>query len=105
MHIREVYRQVCAEKGVEIIKGVLSSDHVHMLVSVPPKPAISDSVGKKNGRSSRKIHQEFPKIRKRYWRQRFWDRGCLSTTSGNTAQDLVLEYFEQHISDPTGARR
>ena len=105
LRIREIVRQVCAENGVEIIKGVLSSDHVHMFVSVPPKLAISDLVRKMKGRSSRKIQQEFPQIRKRYWGQRFWGRGYFSTTSGAITQDVVLQYLEQHIPDPTGVSR
>jgi putative transposase len=42
LRVRAIIRQVCAENGVDIIRGVLSSDHVHMFVSVPPKLAISD---------------------------------------------------------------
>ena len=103
--IREIIRQVCAENGVVIIKGVLSSDHVHMFVSVPPKLAISDLVRKMKGPSSRKVQQEFPQIRKRYWGQRFWVRGYFSTTSGAITQNVVLQYLEQHIPDPTGASR
>ena len=44
LRAREIIRQVCAENDVEIIRGVLSVDHVHMFVSVPPKLAISDLV-------------------------------------------------------------
>ena len=104
LRVREIIRQVCAENGVDIIRGVLSSDHIHMFVSVPPKLAISDLVRKMKGRSSRKIQQEFPQIRKRYWGQRFWGRGYFSTTSGAITQDIVLQYLEQHTTDPTGAR-
>ena len=105
LRVREIIRQVCAENGVDIIRGVLSSDHIHMFVSVPPKLAISDLVRKMKGRSSRKIQQEFPQIRKRYWGQRFWGRGYFSTTSGAITQDIVLQYLEQHIADPTGVSR
>ena len=105
MRVREIIRQVCTENGVEIIKGVHSSDHIHMFVSVPPKLAISDLVRKMKGRSSRKAQQEFTYIRERYWGRRFWGRGCFSTTSGAITQDTVLQYFEQHIPDPTGANR
>ncbi len=105
LRIREIIRQVCSENGVEIIKGVLSSDHIHMFVSVPPKLAISDLVRKMKGRSSRKAQQEFPHIRKRYWGRRFWGRGYFSTTSGAITQDVVLQYLEQHIPDPTGDSR
>ncbi len=46
LHVRDICRQVCRENDVEILRGVLSSDHVHMFVSVPPKLAISDLVRK-----------------------------------------------------------
>ena len=48
------------------VRGVLSSDHVHMFESVPPKLAINDLVRKIKGRSSQKIQREFPAIKKRY---------------------------------------
>ena len=105
LRIREIIRQVCAENGVDIVWGVLSSDHVHMFISVPPKLAISDLVRKMKGRSSRRVQQEFPAIRKRFWGQRFWGRGYFSTTNGVITQDVVLQYLEKHIRDPTGISR
>ena len=105
LRVREIIRQVCRENGVDILRGVLSSDHVHMFVSVPPKLAISDLVRKMKGRSSYKILREFPAIRKRYLGCRFWGRGYFSTTNGAITEDIVLQYLEKHISDPTGASR
>lgn len=105
LRIREIIRQVCAENGVEIVRGVLSSDHVHMFVSVPPKLAISDLVRKMKGRSSRRAQQEFIAVRKQFWGQRFWGRGYFSTTNGVITQDVVLQYLEKHIRDPTGISR
>ena len=105
LRVRDICRQVCRENEVDILRGVLSSDHVHMFVSVPPKLAISDLVRKMKGRSSFKVQREFPAIRKRYWGCRFWGRGYFSTTNGAITEDIVLQYLEQHISDPTGASR
>jgi putative transposase len=62
--VRDICRQVCAENGVDIIHGVLSSDHVHMFVSVPPKLAISDLMRLMKGRSSHKVQREFPALKK-----------------------------------------
>ena len=90
---------------MRIEKGVLSSDHVHMFVSVPPKLAVSDLVRKMKGRSSCKVQREFPSVRKRYWGQRFWGRGYFSTTNGAITEDFVLQYLENHIADPTGSSR
>lgn len=57
------------------------------------------------GRSSRKIQQEFPAIRKRYWGCHFWARGYFSTTSGNITDDVILQYLEQHVAQPTAVSR
>jgi len=105
LRVRDICRQVCGENGVEIIKGVLSCDHVHMLVSVPPKLAISDLVRLMKGRSSHKVQREFPQIKRRYWGRRFCGRGYFSTTNGAITEDIVLQYLEQHIANPTDASR
>jgi putative transposase len=73
--VRAIIRQVCEELDVTIVSGVLSSDHVHMPVSIPPKLNVSEVVRRAKGRSSRKIQQEFPDIRRRCWACRFWARG------------------------------
>ena len=69
--LRDIIRQTCAEMGVQIIKGVLSTDHVHMFLSIPPHLAVSTVMQRIKGRSSRKIQMEFPDLRKRYWGRRF----------------------------------
>ncbi len=97
LRVRDICCQLCRENGVDILRGVLSSDHVHMFVSVPPKLAISDLVRKMKGRSCHRAQREFPELRKRYWGCRFWGRGYFSTTNGAITEDIVLQYLEQHI--------
>lgn len=72
LRIREITRQICEQMGVHILKGVLSADHVHMFVEIPPKVSVSDFMRRVKGCTSRKIQHEFPELRKRYWGQRFW---------------------------------
>ena len=105
LRVRDIIRQVCAENGVEIIRGALSADHVHMFVSVPPKLAISDLMRKMKGRSSHKVQREFPILKKRYWGRRFWGRGYFSTTNGAITEEVVLQYLEKHIQNPTDVSR
>ncbi len=95
--IREIIRQSCAEMGVEIVRGVLSTDHVHMFVKVPPKMSISEVMMRIKGRSSFKIQQEFPDLRKRYWGRHFWARGYFSTTSGNVTNAVIEQYIAGHV--------
>ena len=103
--VRAIIRQVCTELGVTIVKGVLSRDHVHMLVSIPPKRSVAEVVQRMKGRSSHRIQQEFPAIRKRYWGRHFWARGYFCTTAGNITEDVVLQYLDKHGQDATGASR
>lgn len=103
--IRDIIRQVCNELGVKIIKGVVSADHVHMMVSIPPQHAVSDVVRRMKGRSSYKVQQEFPALKKRYWGRHFWARGYFCTTSGNVTDDIILQYIQNHADKPTGIRR
>jgi putative transposase len=67
LHVRETIRQVCKELGVKIVSGVLSKDHVHMFVEIPPSISVSQFVQRAKGRSSRKVQQTFPELRKVYW--------------------------------------
>src|ERR1700730_6798370 len=76
--IRTIIRQVCKELGVQIVSSVLSREHVHMFVGIPPHIAVSEVVRGVKGRSSHRVQMEFPDLRKRYWA-----RGYFCTTSGN----------------------
>jgi len=94
--IRTIVRQVCSELSVKIVSGVLSTNHIHMFVEIPPHISVSYFMQRVKGRSSRKIQQEFPELKKRYWGRRFWARGYFCTTSGNITDDIIMQYLEQH---------
>ena len=97
LRAREIISQVAEEFGVRIINGVVSSDHIHIFVSIPPHVRESELVKVMKGRSSRKIQQEFPELRKQYWGRHFWARGYFSVTSGNITDDMIMEYINNHI--------
>lgn len=101
--IRTIIQQTCEELGVKIVSGVLSREHVHMFVEIPPKLAVSDFVRRVKGRSSHRVQIEFPDVRKRYWGRHFWARGYFCTTSGNITDDVILNYLSSH--EPTGISR
>ena len=103
--VREITRQVCGELGVAIISGVLSIDHVHMFVSIPPHHSVSDVMRRIKGRTSRKIQMEFPELRKKYWGRHFWARGYFCTTSGAVNDETILQYIEHHAPNSTGISR
>ena len=64
--------QICDAEDVRILKGVVSKDHVHMLVEYPPSLPVSNLVKRLKGRTSRLLQQEFPELQKRYWGKHFW---------------------------------
>jgi len=97
--LRELIRQGCAARGIIIIKGSVSKDHVHMLMSCPPTMAPSQIMQYLKGRSSKMLQEEFPELRKRYWGQHLWSTGYFCRTVGTVTDEMVKEYIEQQKSD------
>ena len=95
-HVRDVIRQVCDELNVQIVRGCLANDHIHMFVDIPPRLSVSDFMQRVKGRSSRKVQQRFPELRKRYWGRHFWCRGYFCTTSGNITNKAIEDYIDNH---------
>ncbi len=96
---RELLTQVCDAEEIEILKGVISSDHVHMHIEYAPKQNISSIVKLLKGRSSRKLQFEFPKLKERYWGRHFWASGYGVWSSGNITDEMVNAYLEHHRRD------
>ena len=94
--VRELIAQAAEELGATIENGVVSSDHVHIFVSIPPHIAVSEFVKLAKGRSSRKVQLEFPELKKVYWGRHFWARGFFSATSGNVTDEIINEYINRH---------
>jgi len=93
--VRELIRQTCASLEVYIVKGHVSKDHVHLLVSVPPNLAVSELVKRLKGRSSRLMLEEFGELRKTYWGRHLWARGYFVASSGNVTDEIIAEYIEK----------
>ena len=91
---RDLIRQTCEARGITIIRGAVSPDHVHMLVSAPPSLAPAKIVHYIKGRSSRRLQEEFTELRKRYWGQHLWGRGYFCATVGAVDEKTIREYIE-----------
>ena len=94
--VRAIIAQAAEDIGVRIVNGVLSADHIHLMVEIPPHISVSEFVKAAKGRSSRKIQQEFPDIGKKYWGRHVWGRGFFSSTSGNVTDDIINNYINNH---------
>jgi len=93
---RELLIQICDAESVEILKGVVSSDHIHMHIEYSPKQSISFIVKQMKERTSRKLQQEFPSLGKTYWGKYFWATGYGAWSTGNITDEMVNEYLEHH---------
>jgi putative transposase len=93
IRLRELVRQTCGVFEIEIIRGVGSKDHVHILVSAPPTMIPSEIMRRIKGRTSAKLFQEFPHIKKRYWGRHFWARGYFCATAGELTKEMINEYL------------
>ena len=93
---RDLIVQICDAEDVRILKGVVSKDHVHMLIEYAPSKAVSEIVKRLKGRTSRRLQEEFPELRRRYWGKHFWAIGYGAWSSGNITDEMVAQYLEHH---------
>ena len=93
---REIIIQICDAEDVQILKGVVSKDHIHMHIEYPSRVSISDLVKRLKGRTSRILQREFPVLKKRYWGRHFWAIGYGAWSTGNVTDEMVQEYLEHH---------
>ena len=97
---RDLMKQICDAEDIQILKGVVSKDHVHMHVEYPPSLPISKMLQRFKGRTSRKIQDEFPELKKRYWGKHFWAIGYGAWSTGNVTEEMIQEYLDHH-RDPS----
>ena len=93
---REIIIQICDAEDVQILKGVVSKDHIYMHIEYPVRVSISDLVKRLKGRTSRILQREFPVLKKRYWGRHFWAIGYGAWSTGNVTDEMVQEYLEHH---------
>ena len=99
IRIRAIIREECASKDVRIVKGVVSADHVHLMVSSPPSISPSYIAQQLKGKSSYKIQQEFPELKSRYWGRHMWARGYFCASSGAVTEEMLKAYIAGHTGD------
>ena len=97
---RELIIQICDAEDIRISSGVVSKDHVHMLIEYPPRISISDLVKRLKGRTSRMLQREFPLLKKRYWGKHFWAIGYGAWSVGDITDEIVKAYLEHHRKSP-----
>ena len=92
--IGEILKDLCKYKGVEIIEGHLMPDHVHMLVSIPPKISVSSFMGYLKGKSSLMIFDKHANLKYKFGNRKFWVEGYFVSTVGLNAA-TIKKYIQQ----------
>ena len=92
-HVGEVIREVCRQRGIEVIEGHLMADHIHMCVSMPPKHSVAFAIGFIKGKSAVRIHRQILG-NKRVTGLHFWSRGyCVSTVGLD--EETIKKYIRE----------
>ena len=95
----EILKVLCKYKGVEIVEGHLKSDHVHMLVSIPPKISVSSFKGYLKGKSSLMIFDKHANLKYKYGNRKFWSEGYYVSTVGLNEATIAKYIREQEKHD------
>ena len=100
--IGRILSELCKRKGIEIIKAEACPDHIHMLVEIPPKVAVSSFMGYLKGKSSLMIYEQFPELKYKYRNREFWCRGYYVDTAGKNAKKIQEYIQQQYEKDKAG---
>ena len=100
--VRKLVRRICVENKAEIISGIVSADHVHLLLSIDPSLSVSKLVQYIKGKTSHKLQMEYPELRKKYWGQHLWARGYFCVSVGNVTAEMIKRYIEDHEEGEAG---
>ena len=98
MDIGQMLRKLCEYKGIEIIEAEACKDHIHMLVSIPPKYSIAQIMGYLKGKSSLMIYERWGSARSQYRNREFWCRGYYVDTTGKNTQK-IKEYIANQLKE------
>ena len=96
--IGKILRQLCDQKGVEIIEAQACPDHVHMLISIPPKYSVSQIMGYLKGKSTLMIFDRHANLKYKYGDRHFWARGYYVDTVGRNKK-AIQEYIKRQLDE------
>lgn len=94
--IGKILRKLCKQKGVEIIEANACKDHIHMLVSIPPKLSVASFMGYLKGKSSLMIFDRHANLKYKYGNRKFWCRGYYVNTVGRNKK-AIEEYIKNQL--------
>ena len=96
--IRDILKQLCRYKGVEILEGHMMPDHVHLLLSIPPKMAVSSFMGYLKGKSALMIFDKHANLKYKFGNRHFWAEGYYVSTVGLN-EATIRKYIQDQERD------
>ena len=102
--IGKMLRKLCEYKQIEILEAEACKDHIHMLISVPPKYSISQVMGYLKGKSSLMIFEKYANLKYKYGNRHFWCRGFYVDTVGRNKK-AIAEYIRDQLHEDREAEQ
>ena len=96
--IVKILKELSRWKGVEIMEGEVCSDHIHILVKIPPKTSVSGFMGFLKGKSSLMIYEKLSNIKYQYRNREFWYKGYYVDTTGKNTEK-IKEYIRNQLKE------
>lgn len=98
--LRDLVREICKSHDIEILKGHVRPDHVHLLLSVPPTLSPSRVMNAIKGKTSNRLMRDFRTLNREFWGRHLWARGYFVATSGNVTDEILKKYIEDQDVEP-----
>lgn len=102
LRLRDMIREICAQHRMEVIKGNIRANHIHVLVSAPGYLSPAKILQYLKGKTSYRLQREFPKLRKVYWGRHFWSRGYFGATVGAVTEEQIKSYIDNQPDSAEG---
>jgi putative transposase len=102
--VRDIIRQLCEWKKIEILEGNIQSDHIHLVFEIPPKYSVSETVGFLKGKSAIKLFDFYLELKRQYWGRHFWSKGYCVSTVGLDAEQ-IRKYVQHQLHKDKRADR
>ena len=96
--IGKMLRKLCEYKGIEILEAEACSDHIHMLITIPPKYSVSQIMGYLKGKTSLMIFEKYANLKYKYGNRHFWCRGYYVDTVGKNKK-AIAEYIRNQLKE------
>ena len=90
--IGKIFRELCRQASIELVEGYAMKDHIHMLLMIPPKFSVAQTVGFLKGKSAIRIFREYQQVSRNFTCRHFWARGYCVSTVGLDEQ-MIREYI------------